>query len=285
MGPTNVALTNLFKADQALRKAQEKLDDATRNVRLQQRRRDTAEQERTEHLATLRAAQVETERLTLDVKTRDEHIDKLRGQQENARNNKEYQALLMEISVEKTDRSKSEEQALLAMEKVDAAQSAHEAAKSAAADATAKFDEMSAEIGDRVATLTAEVDRLRPARAAAAAEVPPAALAAFDRLAERNDGEAMAAIEKPDERREMYVCSACNMELMVDVFNRLHTKDELVICSSCRRLLFIPADLTVEQAVKQKKVVKKRAPKKPKAESEASGEVPAAEEPVEASAE
>ena len=285
MGPTNVALTNLFKADQALRKAQEKLDDATRNVRLQQRRRDTAEQERTEHLAALRAAQVETERLTLDVKTRDEHIDKLRGQQENARNNKEYQALLMEISVEKTDRSKSEEQALLAMEKVDAAQSAHEAAKSAAADATAKFDEMSAEIGDRVATLTAEVVRLRPARDAAAAEVPPAALSAFDRLAERNDGEAMAAIEKPDEKREMYVCSACNMELMVDVFNRLHTKDELVICSSCRRLLFIPADLTVEQAVKQKKVVKKRTSKKAKTERGDSGEVAAAEEPVEASAE
>ena len=281
MGPTNAALTNLFKADQALRKAQDKLDDATRNVRLQQRRRDTAEQQRAENHAALRAVQVESDHLTLDIKTRDEHIDKLRGQQQNARNNKEYQALLMEISVEKTDRSKSEEGALLAMEKVDAAQSALEESKTAAASEAEKFDQMSAEIGDRVATLMAEVERLRPARDAAAAEVPPAALAAFDRLAERNDGEAMSAIDKPDDKREMYVCSACNMELMVDVYNRLHTKDELVTCSSCRRLLFIPDDLTLEQAVKQKKVAKKRVSKKDKADAEESN----AEEPVEASAE
>ena len=279
MGPTNVALLNLFRADQALRRAQDKLDAATRNVRLQQRRKETAEQGRADAHAALRAAQADSDRLNLEVRTRDEHIDKLRSQQQNARNNKEYQALLMEISVEKTDRSKFEEQALAAMEAVDAAQSADVAAKESAGAEAAKFDEMSAEINDRVATLTAEVDALKPARDAAVSEVPAAALAAFDRLAERNDGEAMAAITKPDPKREMYVCEACNMELMVDVFNRLHTKDEMVTCSSCRRLLFIPEGLTVEEAVKQKKVPKKRASKKDKAEvpEEEPAEVSAAE--------
>jgi hypothetical protein len=72
----------------------------------------------------------------------------------------------------------------------------------------------------------------------------------FDRMSERFDGEAMAAIAKPDRRREEYVCTACNMDLVVDVYNKLHARDELVFCPSCRRILYIPDDLPPEVAIK-----------------------------------
>jgi hypothetical protein len=38
MGPTNVALVKLFRADNDLRDAQNRLDEAGKNVRLQERR-------------------------------------------------------------------------------------------------------------------------------------------------------------------------------------------------------------------------------------------------------
>ena len=38
MGPTNIALVKLYEADLALREAQTRLDAATKNVRLQERR-------------------------------------------------------------------------------------------------------------------------------------------------------------------------------------------------------------------------------------------------------
>ena len=38
MGPTNIALVSLYRADQALREAQERLDAASKNVRVQERR-------------------------------------------------------------------------------------------------------------------------------------------------------------------------------------------------------------------------------------------------------
>ena len=38
MGPTNLALVNLFNADQQLREAQARLDAASKNVRIQERR-------------------------------------------------------------------------------------------------------------------------------------------------------------------------------------------------------------------------------------------------------
>ena len=67
------------------------------------------------------------------------------------------------------------------------------------------------------------------------AALPAKVLGEFNRLADRFDGEAVAALAKPDRRREEYLCTACNMSLVVDVYNRLHSRDELVFCPSCQR--------------------------------------------------
>ncbi len=69
----------------------------------------------------------------------------------------------------------------------------------------------------------------------------------------------MSALAKPDRRREEYACSACNMDLVTDVYNKLHTRDELVFCPSCRRMLYIPDDLPIELAVN--KVKEKKEPR------------------------
>ena len=76
------------------REAQARLDAATKDVRIQERRvNDLAEKHK---LAStrLREAQSKQGQLDLDLKTRDAHIEKLRTQQQNAKNNKEYQAFL-----------------------------------------------------------------------------------------------------------------------------------------------------------------------------------------------
>ena len=59
----------------------------------------------------------------------------------------------------------------------------------------------------------------------------------------------MSAIAKPDRRREEYLCTACNMELAQDVYNKLRTRDEVVFCPSCRRILYIPENLSPEDAL------------------------------------
>lgn len=252
MGPTNVALVKLFQADQQLRAARERLDAAAKNVRVQERRvNDTA--------AKLAAAQQHHKEqqaragtLDLDLRSRDAHIEKLRNQQQSAKNNKEYQAFLIEINTGKVDKSKIEDEAMRVMEQVEKA--AAESATLAAQLQTEKgrLAEMSAQIGETLKSLQAEIDALLPARQAAAATLPQKVLAEFDRLAERFDGETMAALAKPDRRREEYLCTACNMDLVTDVYNKLHSRDELVFCPSCRRMLFIPEDLPPEAAINVK---------------------------------
>lgn len=287
MGPTNVALFKLFNADQQLRAGQARLDAAERNVRIQERRVADFNEKAKLSQVTVREQQSRARQFELDLASRDAHIEKLRTQQQNTHNNREYQAFLVEINTAKVDRNKVEEEAMRAIEAVDKGQKDAAVLQVQVDAERAKLVTMKAEVGETVARLKTEVEALRPARDAAAAAVPLKAREAFERLAEHHDGEAMSAISKPDRRREEYLCTACNMELARDVYNKLHSRDELVYCPSCRRILYIPEGLSVEEAlgtakptVKRTRTATPRATKtKTRAATAAAGTTAAAEAP------
>lgn len=253
MGPTNVALVKLFEADQALRSAQERYESAARGVRIQERRVKELKSRLDALQTSQREAQAEAGNLELDLKSRDAHIEKLRTQQQNTRNNREYQAILLEINTQKIDRGKVEDATIRVMEQVERNAEQITELTAQLESETGKLEQMRSEISDRLAQLQAEIDRVTPEREQAAKACTPTAQAAFDRLAERYDGEAMAALTRTHPRREEYACTACNIDVVTDVYNRLHSRDDLVFCPSCGRLLYIPDDLTPEQAVNQKK--------------------------------
>jgi predicted nucleic acid-binding Zn-ribbon protein len=258
MGPTNIALVKLFKADQALREAQARLHAAARNVRVQERKVAELSEKLKLAQTKLKEQQAQAGQLDLDLKTRDAHIERLRTQQQTAKNNKEYQAFLVEINTAKVDRNKVEDETLKVLEAVERGQNEAGAMQLQLEAEQKKLAQLQAESGDAVAQLTAEVEALQPARDAAAEAAPLRARDAFERLSERFEGEAMSHIAKPDRRREEYVCSACNMSLVADVYNKLHSRDDLVVCPSCGRILYIPEDLPPETAINTKPVSAKR---------------------------
>ena len=264
MGPTNVALVKLFRADQALRDAQERLDVATKSVRLQERRcNDLAEKLRLAQ-AKNRELQARGGNLDLDMRFRDEQIERLRTSQQGSKNNKEYQSLLVEINTRKVDRAKVEEEAMRVMEQVDTTGTEVAALTTSLDGERAKLSELQSQAGDQVSQLNAEIDSLRGPRDESAAVLPAKARTSFEKLAEHHEGEALAAVIKPDRRKEEYACSGCMMGLVTDVYNKLHTRDDLVFCPSCRRILFIPDDLPPEMAVNNKKPSVTRASAAPK---------------------
>jgi uncharacterized protein len=250
MGPTNVALVTLYQADQQLREAQGRLEAATRNVRVQERRTNDLAARIQQATQALREQQSRAANQELDLKSRDAHIEKLRTQQQNAKNNKEYQAFLIEINTAKVDKSKIEDETMKTMEAVEKGSAELKELTTQLEGERSKLAQMQTDIGGKVAQLQSEIESLKPAREAAANTVPKKALEAFNRLAEHHDGEAMSAISKPDRRREEYACTACMMDLVTDVYNKLHTRDDLVFCPSCRRILYIPDDLPPELAIK-----------------------------------
>lgn len=259
MGPINVALVRLYQADQKLREAQGRLDAVSKNVRIQERKVGELSEKLRLDQSKLREQQSQSAQFDLDIKTREEHIEKLRAQQQTASTNREYQTFLVEINTEKLDKEKAEEQLLQVMEVVEKLQSETKEQATQLESETARLESLRGEIGDRVKILQVEIDGRRPERDAAAAALPPRARDAFERLAEKFDGEAMSALTKPDRRREEYACTVCNMDLVTDVYNKLHSRDELSFCPSCHRILFIPDDLPIEMAVN--KVKEKKEPK------------------------
>ena len=249
MGPTNVALVKLFEADRKLRDAQSRLEDAAHNVRIQERRvNDLAEKLRLTQ-ETLKQNQARHGHLELDLKSRDQHIEKLRNQQQAAKNNKEYQALLIELNTRKVDRGKVEEQTLTLLDTIEKHRGEVATLTAQAEVERAKLAAIKAEIGDRLATLQGEVDAIKPERQAAEAAVPAKVRDIFNRLADRYDGEAMAGIDRPDRRKEEYLCTSCNMDLVRDIYNKLKSRDDVVFCPNCQRILFIPEHFTAEHAI------------------------------------
>ena len=164
MGPTNVALVKLFEADRKLRDAQEKLDTASHNVRIQERRaNDLAEKLRLTQQAQ-KEQQAKASQLDLELKARDQQIEKLRNQQQAAKNNKEYQALLIEINTRKLDKTKVEEQAMAAMEAVEKHKAEVAVLSTQVHAEREKLEAMKAQSGDALAKLQADVDATRPER-------------------------------------------------------------------------------------------------------------------------
>ncbi len=269
MGPTNIALVKLYRAEMKLREALERLDSTSRSVRLQERRVNELSETLKAGQTRLRESQSRAGQLDLDLKSRDAFIERLRTQQQQAKNDKEYKTFLTEISTQKVERGKIEDETLVLMEQVEKAQAEVKELLASLEVEKTRLEEMRRQSGDKVAAAQGRIDELTPVRDQAAAGLAPAALDMFRRLADRFDGEAMSALEKPDHRHEEYVCGGCQMSLVVDVYNRLHSRDELVFCPSCRRMLFIPDELPPETAINARPVPKPKKERKPRAPKKA----------------
>jgi predicted nucleic acid-binding Zn-ribbon protein len=283
VGPTTAALLRFYQADQAFREASRKLDAATRDVRTQEAR---VAQLKTEHDDSHRkavAAEARSKEIDLELKAREDRIELLRDRQTNATDDKAYKALIVEINTHKADKGKLEEQGVAQLETLEGLKKTVADLKARGENEGAKLATMKSQVDDKVAALTAEVAALRGPRDAAAAEVTPAAMSAFKRAGERYDGEGMASIERPDPREVEYLCNGCNTYLVANVYNRLmSSKDEIVLCPSCGRILYVPTELTPEIALAKKggtttKPAKAaKAPKEPKVPGEKKPRAPRA---------
>ena len=69
--------------------------------------------------------------------------------------------------------------------------------------------------------------------------IPRKALEVFNRVAETYDGEAVATIEQQEGRTAAYSCGGCYMGVPAESVNVLMTKDEIIRCPNCTRILVL----------------------------------------------
>jgi hypothetical protein len=221
-----------------------RLNAATRRrdaqkTRLSQINRQVAEL--SDQIRQMQAKAASLEHQAGDVEAR---TAKLRDQMNNVTSNKEYSALLVEVNTLKLERSKFEDEALAQMGQIDDASAQLNQLKARADEQTKLVTQAEAEMDQARAEVGTKLDELQRQRAAAAEQVPAEVLTAFERLADRFDGEALAPVQEENRRRREYTCGGCYMQLPIEWINALMTRpDELVNCPSCGRFLYIGEEL------------------------------------------
>lgn len=176
----------------------------------------------------------------LDMKSRQEHIEKMRTSLNNAKTNKEYSAILIQISAEKEEVSKIESIILDFMGQLEANLKSASAIREQLDVAQKSLEDSRRQSSQRVAALQAHIHELQRNRERALNAVPPESRKQYDRICQRYPGDAMASVDFNENDMETITCGGCFMGLNIEDVNLLRGRDEIRRCQSCGRILYLP---------------------------------------------
>ncbi|MHC4714246.1 MAG: zinc ribbon domain-containing protein [Planctomycetota bacterium] len=179
--------------------------------------------------------------LELDIKAKEGLISRHKSQMLTASNNREYQTLLHEISLEEVEKSRVEDQVLESMIQVEALAEEEKQIKAKVAEAKKGLEQMRREVAASLAELDESEKELTAARNGIAAGLPDDVLRQYRRLFESRTGLAVVPTiyESGTARLEgRYLCGGCKMTLSHQMINLLLLAKDLVYCTSCGRILF-----------------------------------------------
>ena len=242
MGAMLQALFALQDIESQIVDIRRELDRKQRQVAAQTRKLEAVRNSTETERMSIQRCQADFDVMDVDIKGRSTNINRLREHLNTVRTNKDYATILAKLNNEKADVTRLESRALEIMQTIDARKqelSEHRQAESVEA---ARLEDLQAQFQQVRESLAGKLEQLQTQREQATAEIDAGTLTLFERLSERYDGEALAEVERPNPRRDEFICAGCHMSLRVEVANTLKSRDEIVTCRNCGRILFMQKD-------------------------------------------
>jgi predicted nucleic acid-binding Zn-ribbon protein len=239
MGPVLNGLIKLQSVENRLRAAKAKLARSRRSIIIQENQIRSLQSALEAKKEELQLTKVQSNRLELELKTRDAEVNKLRAVLNTAKTNKEYAAVLTQLNTTRADNSKIENQILDLMKAVEMDEAECEnirrqiEGQKQELEKTRKVSEASA------AEHEAEIAKIQAEWNEAAKTIPSEPLKVFKRVAETYDGQAVVDVEEQEGRRGAYSCGGCFMGITAESVNLLMTRDEIIRCANCTRILVL----------------------------------------------
>jgi uncharacterized protein len=239
MGPVLNGLMKLQSVENRLRVEKSKLTRCRRNVIIQENLIRSLQNAFEAKKEEIQLTKVQASRLELELKSTDQTVAKLRASLNSARTNKEYAALLTQLNTIKADNSKVETQALELLKDVETdelecqeIQKQIDEQKQTLEQTRKDNESLAAKYEKEIAAIQVEWDQVSE-------NIPPRPLEIFKRVAETYDGEAVAFIEKQESNASTYSCGGCFMKVPAENVNLLMTKDDIIRCPNCTRILVL----------------------------------------------
>ena len=171
--------------------------------------------------------------LEVDLRSREENINKLSAQLLRAKTNQEYTAFqdqIKRISLEKNDLETNILEAMDGLESLERELSEAEKENKARED---EFNELRTSLEADLAAYSREMEELERKRSEMLYSLDPEAVKSYERVLNALGGDAVVSLENR-------ICSGCYMTVTSNDYVRVCAMKEIVHCKSCQRILYLP---------------------------------------------
>ena len=241
MGPVLNGLVKLQSVENRLRIEKGKLTRCRRNVIIQENQIRSLQNALEAKKEEVQLSKVQFDRLELELKSRDEAIAKLRAALNSAKTNKEYAAVLTQLNTTKADNSKIETQSLELLKSIEADENECQEIQEQIDEQKRHLEQLRTEAEMQAGKYQVEIDKIQAEWDEVARTIPDKPLEIFKRVTETYDGQAVALIEQQGGKKGAYSCGGCFMGLTAECVNLLMTKDDIIRCPNCTRILVLGA--------------------------------------------
>lgn len=238
MGATLESLLALQGIELQIVDIRRQLAAKERAVKRQAAKLRSAEEALEEQRDTLKRSQMDMDAVDVDVKARSASVASLREKLNAVKTNKEYAAVLSQLNTEKADVTRLEARAMEMLEEVEAKKKAVGEQEETVKQEKARLQNVQAMLEQSKGSFASRLEELQQERDQATEKLDRKALTLFERLSERYEGEVIAKVVQPHPRRQEFICDGCNMSLSAEVPNSLLTRDDVITCQSCGRILY-----------------------------------------------
>jgi predicted nucleic acid-binding Zn-ribbon protein len=246
MGPVLDGLVKLQSVENRLRAAKAKLARCRRNVIIQENQIRSLQNALEAKKEEIQLTKIQSDRLELELKTRDEQISRLRASLNTAKTNKEYAALLTQLNTTKADNSKNETQILDLLKDIEADEAECEKIQNQIDQQKQTLEQTRKETELLATKYEAEIEEIQIEWNQVAQTITTDPLEIFKRVAETYDGEALAVVDRQQEgKTEAYTCGGCFMGITAESVNLLMTKDDIIRCPNCTRILVLGGEKNI----------------------------------------
>jgi len=189
--------------------------------------------------AGLAANQKDRKRLEGEIQAAEQKISKLKSQMMDAKTNDQYRAFQHEIDFCQQEIGRHEDRTLELMTESDPLDKAVKTAESALSTEKKQVEDEKAKARERTAVDQKEIDGLMQERKKILGEMDPKIASEYERIRKGRAGVAIAEVVQGR-------CSKCNMLLRPQFLQELKRGDAVMVCESCRRMLYWNPPQSVE---------------------------------------